>query len=97
MMIQVFDQAAGRSCLVVLSSPRRPLRQGCPGVPAADGLRARAIDERRTISSGAIVAGTLFAGGSVVMQAIDQMNPANSRAIAVTTTCLGLPFAIMWR
>ena len=31
-------------------------------------------------------------GGSDVMQA---MNPANSRAIAVTTTCLGLPFAIM--
>jgi hypothetical protein len=29
------------------------------------------------------------------MQAMDQTNPANSRAIAVTTTWFGLPFAIM--
>ncbi len=29
------------------------------------------------------------------MQATAQTNPANSRAIAVTATCFGLPFAIM--
>ena len=39
----------------------------------------------------------VFAGGSDVMQAMAQTNPASSRAIAVTTTCLGLPFAIMRR
>jgi hypothetical protein len=33
--------------------------------------------------------------GSDVMQAMAQTNPANSRAIAVTTTCFSLPFAIM--
>jgi hypothetical protein len=38
-----------------------------------------------------------FAGGSDVRQAMDQTNPANSRAIAVTTTCFGLPLAIMER
>ena len=35
------------------------------------------------------------AGGT--LRAMAQTNPANSRAIAVTTTCLGLPFAIMRR
>ena len=36
-----------------------------------------------------------FAGGSVVMQAMDQTNPASSRAIAVTTTWFNLPLATM--
>ena len=31
------------------------------------------------------------------MQAMDQTNPTNSRAIAVTTTCVSLPLAIMER
>jgi hypothetical protein len=31
------------------------------------------------------------------MQAMDQTNPANSRAIAVTTIWFGLPFAIIRR
>jgi hypothetical protein len=33
------------------------------------------------------------ADGSDVRQAMDQMNPTNSRAIAVTTTWFSLPFA----
>jgi hypothetical protein len=48
-------------------------------------------------SSEAGTTADVFAGGSDVMQAMAQTNPANSRAIAVTTTCLGLPFAIMRR
>jgi hypothetical protein len=36
-------------------------------------------------------------GGSDVMQAILQTNPASSRAIAVTMTCFSLPLAIIWR
>ena len=48
-------------------------------------------------SSNAGATADAFAGGSDVMQAMAQTNPANSRAIAVTTTCLGLPFAIMRR
>jgi hypothetical protein len=39
----------------------------------------------------------VFAGGSDVMQAMDHTNPANSRAIAVTMTGVGLPFAIICR
>jgi hypothetical protein len=39
----------------------------------------------------------VFAGGSYVMQAMDHTNPANSRAIAVTMTGVGLPFAIIRR
>jgi hypothetical protein len=48
-------------------------------------------------SSEAGATADVFAGGSDVMQAMAQTNPASSRAIAVTTTCLGLPFAIMRR
>jgi hypothetical protein len=44
-----------------------------------------------------LVAAELFAGGSDVMQAMDQTKPANSRAIAVTTTGFGLPFATICR
>ena len=32
-----------------------------------------------------------------MMQAMAQTKPANSRAIAVTATCFGLPLAIMER
>ena len=39
----------------------------------------------------------VFARGSDVMQAMDHTNPANSRAIAVTMTGVGLSFAIMCR
>jgi hypothetical protein len=45
-------------------------------------------------SSEAGATADVFAGGSDVMQAMAQTNPASSRAIAVTTTCLGFPFAI---
>jgi hypothetical protein len=103
MMIRLFDQPVGRSWTTIPSSSRQPLRQGCSGVPArrrrlsaAGGLaRERSMDTCGQTSSNAIVVATLFAGGSVVMQAIDQTNPASSRAIAVTTTWLSLPFAIM--
>jgi hypothetical protein len=44
----------------------------------------------RPTSSEAGVTAEVFAGGSDVMQAMAQTNPANSRGIAVTTTCLGL-------
>jgi hypothetical protein len=39
----------------------------------------------------------VFAGGSDVMQAMDHTNPANSRAIAVTMTGVGLFLAAMCR
>jgi hypothetical protein len=48
-------------------------------------------------SSDVVVMAEIFAGGSDVMQAMDHTNPANSRAIAVTMTGVGLPFAIMCR
>jgi len=48
-------------------------------------------------SSDVVVMAEVFAGGSDVMQAMDHTNPANSRAIAVTMTGVGLPFAIMCR
>ena len=43
----------------------------------------------------AIVLQSSLLGRSDVMQAMAQTNPANSRAIAVTTTCFSLPFANM--
>jgi hypothetical protein len=55
---------------------------------------------RRLVGAASSAAGLtvdVVAGGSDEMQAMAQTNPANSRAIAVTTTCLGLPFAIIWR
>jgi hypothetical protein len=58
------------------------------------GARERSLDTSGQSSSDAIVT-VLVAGEPVVMQAIDQTNPASSRAITVTTTCLSLPFAIM--
>jgi hypothetical protein len=48
-------------------------------------------------SSVVVVMAEVFAGGSDVMQPMDHTNPANSRAIAVTMTGVGLPFAIMCR
>jgi hypothetical protein len=53
------------------------------------------VDLIGSASSNSGVVTEVFAGRSEVMQAIAQTNPASSRAIAVTTTCLGLPFAIM--
>jgi hypothetical protein len=47
--------------------------------------------------SDVIAAVDVFAGGSEVMHAMDHTNPANSRAIAVTMTGVGLPFATMCR
>ena len=61
------------------------------------GARERPVDLVGETSSDVVVAAEVFAGGSDVMQAMDQTNPASSRAIAVTTTCVGLPFAIMCR
>jgi hypothetical protein len=66
------------------------------GLSAAGAARERSLDTSGQTSSDAIVT-VLVAGESVVMQAIDQTNPASSRAITVTTTCLSLPFAIMRR
>ena len=56
---------------------------------------ARPIDAVGQTSSNAVVTAELLTGGSDVMQAMDQTNPANSRAIAVTTTGFGLPAAII--
>jgi hypothetical protein len=61
------------------------------------GDRNGPVDFVGETSSVVVVMAEVFAGGSDVMQAMDQTNPANSRAIAVTMTCVGLPFAIMCR
>jgi hypothetical protein len=55
------------------------------------------VDLVGELSSDVGVIAEVFAGGSDVLQAIDHTNPANSRAIAVTMTGVGLPFAIMCR
>jgi hypothetical protein len=55
------------------------------------------VDLAGETSSDIVVMAEAFAGGSDVMQAIDHTNPANWRAIAVTMTGVGLPFAIMCR
>jgi hypothetical protein len=47
--------------------------------------------------SDADVTAEVFTRGSDVVQAMDHTNPANSRAIAVTTTGVSWPFAIMCR
>ena len=62
-----------------------------------DSARERPVDLVGQTSSDVVVAAEVFAGGSDVMQAMDHTNPANSRAIAVTMTGVGLPFAIMCR
>ena len=59
-----------------------------------DAARDWPVDLVGETSSDAVVMAEVFAG-SDVMQAMDQTNPASSRAIAVTTTCLSLPLAIM--
>src|SRR3954454_20753382 len=61
------------------------------------GDRNGPVDAGGVTWSVVIVMAEAFAGGSDVMQAMDQTNPANSRAIAVTVTCVGLPFAITCR
>ena len=108
MMIRRFGQSVGRSWFVIPSA--RFSRCGTDLFRVAwtalkvfrgwrCGVREWPVDLGEQTSCDAIVtvAVTFFAGGSVVMQAIDQTNPASSRAIAVTATCLGLPFAIMRR
>jgi hypothetical protein len=59
--------------------------------------RQRPVDWVGQTSSEVVVMAEVFAGGSDVMQAMDHTNPANSRAIAVTMTGVGLPFAIIRR
>src|SRR3954453_4199061 len=61
------------------------------------GDRNGPVDFVGETSSVVVVMAEVFAGGSDVMQAMAQTNPASSRAIAVTMTCVGLPFAIMCR
>ena len=59
--------------------------------------RERPVDVVGQTLSDGVVAAAVFAGESDVIQAMDHTNPANSRAIAVTMTGVGLSFAIMCR
>jgi hypothetical protein len=84
-----------RSADAALACRRCPTRRTLP----FSGRRycARLTAAVGETSSDAVVTAELFTGGSEVMQAMDQTNPANSRAIAVAIICLGLPFAILCR
>ena len=83
----------GRCC--PLACRGRPVRRVVSFMGWLRGVLEWAVDPVWQIFSDAVVMAEFFAGGSVVMQAIDQTNPASSRAIAVTTTWFNLPLAIM--
>ena len=83
MMVQDHSVWAFPSAMLPLVCPGRPARRA---VSFTGWLLERTVDPVWQTFSGAVVIAEFFAGGSVVMQAIDQTNPANSRAIAVTTT-----------
>ena len=72
-----------RACRTARRGLQRPAR--APDWP---------VDVAGETSSDVAVMAEVFAGGSDVMQAIDHTNPANSRAIAVTMTGVGLSFAM---
>ncbi len=74
-----------------------PVGSGHPMAFNGWSPRERLADFVGQTLSDVVVAAEVFAGGSDVMQAMDQTNPANSRAIAVTMTGVGLFFATMCR
>ena len=92
----VFEDCPDR----VRPPPRMPDDDPAAGgylvLPSADVVSVR-IDFVGETLSDADVMTEVFTRGSDVMQAMDHTNPANSRAIAVTTTGVSLPFAIMCR
>src|SRR5580692_3815067 len=95
--MMVRDHRSGRfpSADALLICPGRSARRAVSFIGWRRGTLEQVVDPVGQIFSDGVVTAEFFVGGSVVMQAMDQTNPASSRAIAVTTTCFNFPFAIM--
>jgi len=78
-------------------SPPERARRGAPFTGWWRGGHAPAADLSWPACGEVAAIAVAVVGGSDVMQAMLQTNPASSRAIAVTMICVGLPLAIIWR